>query len=718
MAAESHQAGYLPTLVDSSITYEDIATFPRPGCSAPDSIGFSPDDTVVIYLASSDGSLTRQLYAMDITSGSVQELCKPPSGTGEEATFSLEEKLRRERARQLHTGITSYALAEGDQGAGRILIPIANELYVQEGLGGTLQRLFDPAVLPAASPDAGADGAADAPILDARISGDGRLVGFVWRQEVYVVGTDCKSAPVQLTRGARGTELTNGLADYIAQEEMSRYEGYWISPDSSMIAFEQVDESMVPKYRIMHQGSDKVGEGQQEDHHYPFAGCGNPMVKLGVVSTEGGEVRWLDLEASFGPDLYLPRVKWLPDNTLIVQVQNRAQTVVEVIRIWPQTNERKVLLSEQNDAWVNLHKMFTPLKNTQRFIWASERSGFQHLYLYDYNGKVERQLTDGEWMVEEVKGVDEQTGLVFFMGSKSGWLERHLYSVPLEGGAVVQITKEAGMHNVILDHRHQLFVDQFSSASLPFRVNVCDVKDGSVVRPLHANNDARLPRLNLSPPQFATFPSLDGRVTLQAAVLRPDPAKFGPGPYPTIVPVYGGPHVQTVSNSWTLTADLRSQFLCTQGYLVLKIDNRGSSRRGLFFESEVKWDMGNLEVQDQKAGVEWAVAQGLTDPKRVGIYGWSYGGYMAAMALARAPDVFQVGVAGAPVTSWDGYDTHYTERYMGTPQGNPDGYSRSAVMTHVDNIQGSLLLVGPRIHGAAHPLLHPALARQHGPEAV
>jgi hypothetical protein len=231
------QSRYVPAKVDSTISYDDIATFPRPGCAAPDSIAFSPNDSVVTYLASSDGSLKRQLYAMDIASGQVRELCKPPSGTGEEETFSLEEKLRRERARQLHTGITSYAWAEGAQDTGMILVPIGNELFVQEGLDGELQRLFDPAVLlPGNVPT---DGNLP-PILDARISADGQMVGFVWDRELYVVSTDCKSTPVQLTHGARGSELTNGLSDYIAQEEMHRYEGYWISPDSSMAAFEQV----------------------------------------------------------------------------------------------------------------------------------------------------------------------------------------------------------------------------------------------------------------------------------------------------------------------------------------------------------------------------------------------------------------------------------------------------------------------------------------------
>jgi len=701
MSANYHQDRYTPTREESPITYRDIAKFPRPGCSAPDSIAFSPDDTVITYLASADGeSLFRQLYAMEIESGQVRELCTPPTGTGEEENYSLEEKLRRERARQLHTGITSYAWAEGAKGAGKILVPVGNEMFVQEGLDGTLRRLFDPAALLSKGTK---DGAVP-PILDARISGDGKLVGFVWDRELYVVSTDCASTPVQLTSGAAGTELTNGLADYIAQEEMDRYEGYWISADSSMCAFEQVDERMVPAYRIMHLGSDRVGEGAQEEHRYPFAGQKNSQVKLGVVPTMGGSVKWFDLTARFGDDAYLARVKWLPDNTLIIQIENRQQTELELLRLFPLTGEAKTLFVEKSAQWINLHNLLTPLKRSNTFVWASERSGFQHLYIYDYEGKLVRQLTDGEWMVEEVKAVDEAAGLLYFMGTKSGWLDRHLYVVSLEGGEIRQVTTEGGMHNVIIDHRRSLFVDQFSSAKHPFRVNICALADGSVVRQLYANNDGRYQRLrpHLREPEFHTLPSKDGKVTLQAAVLKPDASKFGPGPYPTVVPVYGGPHVQTVSNSWTLTADLRSQFLCSQGFLILKLDNRGSSRRGLGFESQIKWDMGNLEVQDQKAGVEWAVSAGLADPARVAIYGWSYGGYMAAMALCRAPETFHVGIAGAPVTHWDGYDTHYTERYMGTPQENAEGYERSAVMAHIDKLEGSLLLV----HGLIDENVH------------
>ena len=406
------QSRYIPVPVESSITYEDIAIFPRPGCSAPDSIAFSPDDSVVTYLASSDGSLNRQLYAMDIATGQVRELCKPPSGTGEEESFSLEEKLRRERARQLHTGITSYAWAEGTEGAGKILVPIGNELFVQDGLNGELKRLFDPLLLLNGEHSLSDKDANIPPILDARISSDGKVVGFVWDRELYIVSTDCKSKPVQLTSGARGTEYTNGLADYIAQEEMDRYEGYWISKDSCKVAFQQVDESHIPKYRIMHQGSDKVGEAAQEDHHYPFAGASNPRVRFGVVNSDGSSLQWYDLTARFGEDIYLARVKWLPDNSAIIQIQNRDQTELELVRIFPDRKEMKTVFVEKSEFWINLHNMLTPLKGGDKFIWASERSGFQHLFLYDYDGNMLRQLTDGDWMVEDIKAVDEVRGLV------------------------------------------------------------------------------------------------------------------------------------------------------------------------------------------------------------------------------------------------------------------------------------------------------------------
>jgi len=228
-------------------------------------------------------------------------------------------------------------------------------------------------------------------------------------------------------------------------------------------------------------------------------------------------------------------------------------------------------------------------------------------------------------------------------------------------------------------------------------------KDGSELASLFKNEDPLIAEYNLPPPEFDTFPSTDGKVSLQGMVYKPDPKRYGPGPYPCVVSCYGGPHVQFCANTWPLTTmDLRAQSFRSRGFLVLKIDNRGSNRRGVAFEGAIKNDMGKLEVEDQAAGVRWAISKGLADPKKVGIYGWSYGGYLSLMCMVRANDIFQCGIAGAPVTHWDGYDTCYTERYMGTPQSNPNGYKVSSVMAHVDKLKGDLLLV----HGLIDENVH------------
>jgi dipeptidyl-peptidase-4 len=273
--------------------------------------------------------------------------------------------------------------------------------------------------------------------------------------------------------------------------------------------------------------------------------------------------------------------------------------------------------------------------------------------------------------------------------------------VALDGGDVERVTPEAGTHHTVIDHGRRRFVDVHSSATQPPRVTLRDLATGEVLHVLHETDDPRIARLQLEPPELTSFTSRDG-TTLHAAVYVPDARKFGAPPYPLVVSVYGGPHAQLVTDEWRVTAALRVQHLRSRGFLVATIDNRGSARRGVAFEGAVRHNLGDVEVQDQVDGVRWLVDRGLADPARVGVYGWSYGGYMALMCLARAPDVFQAAVAGAPVTHWDGYDTHYTERYMGTPQENPEGYERSSVMHHVGAISGPLLLV----HGLIDENVH------------
>ncbi|GAG18462.1 unnamed protein product, partial [marine sediment metagenome] len=261
----------------------------------------------------------------------------------------------------------------------------------------------------------------------------------------------------QLTSGARGTGKTHGLAEYIAQEEMGRHHGFWWSKDGKWLAFAEVDETHISRYRIVHQGKDEVGEGAQEDHGYPFAGTENARVRLGVVPVEGGAPVWMALEG----DSYLARVAWLPDGSLSAQIENRAQTELDLVRFDPATGQRTVLLHETSDVWINLNNLFKPL--AAGFIWASERTGFRHLYLYDWNGTLIRFLTQGEWMVDDVVGVDEEKEVVYFTATLDGPLSSHLYVIGFGGGEPHKLTTEPGLHAIVIDDACARFVDTCQS---------------------------------------------------------------------------------------------------------------------------------------------------------------------------------------------------------------------------------------------------------------
>jgi dipeptidyl-peptidase 4 len=667
----------------SKLTIDEVARFPLPGMVIPGNLAFSPDDQLVTYLFSPEGTLSRQLYGFNPTTGIQSLLVEAQSGGNNDENVSLEEALRRERQRQRETGITQYAWAER---ANRLLLPLQGEIYVQEGASASLSKIVE---------------RSGAPIQGPQLSPDGNWVAYVQDAELYIVPFS-GGEPRQLTETARGTGKTNGLAEFVAQEEMGRSQGFWWSPDNQKIAFAEVDETHIPVYRIVHQGKDTVGEDAQEDHRYPFAGEANARVRLGVISLEGSGPIWMDIP---GEDFYLARVNWLPSGQLIAQIENRAQTSLELFLFDPDNGKRKLILTETSDVWINLHKLFKPLKGVGYdyeggFIWASERTGFRHLYLYNRHGQLIRPLTQGDWLVDDVVGVDETRQLVYFTASLAGPTESHLYSVPLKGGEPHRLTFEPGTHTVVCDHAARRFVDVYQSINQPPSITLRSLDHGSILATLFENSDPRLKQLNLQPPELVSLQNRHGE-KLYGALFRP-PATYGPGPYPTIVLVYGCPGVQLVVNQWLLTVVMRVQYLRSLGYLIFVLDNRGSARRGLDFEAVIKHWMGHNEVEDQVDGVNWLISQGLTDPSRVGIYGWSGGGYMSAMCLALAPETFKVAVAGAPVTHFDGYDTHYTERYMGTPQSNPDGYREASVLYHVEKMKGKLMLV----HGLIDENVH------------
>jgi dipeptidyl-peptidase-4 len=664
---------------------EEVAKYPLPGLGKqPGSFAFAPDGDVLTFLWSEEGTLVRELWALDLATGERKRVFAPPEGGATEANLSPEEKLRRERMRERGLGVTSYQWAKRAQ---KLLVPVRGDLWIQDGVAGPPRKLVD---------------AGDKPAISPQLSRDGAHVAYVLDDELYVVAT-AGGPPKQLTSGARGTGRTNGLAEYVAQEEMGRHQGFWWSHDASKLAYTEVDETHIPVFRIAHEARDAPSF---EDHRYPFAGAANAKVRLGVIARGGGETTWMDLamDGESEPP-YLARVHWMPDGSLLAELENRAQTRLDLVRLDLATGARKVLLTERSEVWINLHDDFEPLENGEGelaggFVWASERTGFRHLYLYAGDGRLIRPLTAGDWLVDGVAGIDEARKLVYFVASKDGPTQRQLYRVALDGGEIERITEAPGSHSVTLDRKQERWVDVHADLGAPPTATVRSLVDRTQARPIEIEPDPRVAELGLLPPELTTVETADG-TTLHVALYRP-PEGAAPPPWPTIVSVYGGPHAQRVTQSWDLTVDMRAQYLRELGWLVIKVDNRGSARRGLAFEGAIKGDLGNLELTDQVEAIRVLAERGLVDPARVGIYGWSYGGYMSAMALVRAPDTFKVGVAGAPVTSWDGYDTHYTERYMGTPQGNPKGYASSSVMTHVENLRGHLMLVHGMIDENVH----------------
>ncbi|MEI6045384.1 MAG: S9 family peptidase [Chloroflexota bacterium] len=669
----------------TKITLKQVARYPRPGLSGLRRIGFTPDSQKVTYLFSADGTLVQQLWAYDLQTRQREEITGTilanssavgvqqwESGSVRrlEPTLSREEELRRERSRLRELGVTDYQFARN-----LLLVPLGGWLYLRQGDNGSLTRIE------------GSQGA-----QEARLSPDGSKIAFVRDNELQVVETNGET-PVRTTTSGACDGITNGLAEYVAQEEMDRSSGYWWSEDSTRLAYTRVDSRHIPNYPIVHQGKDTL---DIEEHRYPFAGQPNAKVQLGIVAAEGGETTWMDLGTD--EDFYLARVAWRPGGSLTAQLQSRDQRTLRLVAFDPETGVASTLIEEEGAPWINLHHDARFLK-TGEILWSSEKSGFRHLYLYDYEGNELRALTSGAWMVTGVAALDQKERIVYFQATRESVLERHIYAVSLGGGAIRRLTEAPGWHDAIISPDFSRFIDLWSSLEEGPKVALRGM-DGKLETMLFENSGATAQELELPPPELTSFQTQDGTL-LYAAIYNPPLIEPGRR-YPLIVSVYGGPHAQRVANLWDLTVDLRAQYLAQEGFVVLKVDNRGSANRGLAFEASLAAKMGQLEVSDQVEGVQFMAQRPYVDSGRVGIYGWSYGGYMTCMALLRAPEVFKVGVAGAPVTDWEGYDTHYTERYMGMPTDNADAYQASSVIHYAEKLQGKLLL----IHGMVDENVH------------
>lgn len=639
----------------TELTLDHVAHLPPPGVVMPGMVRFSPDGKSLTFISGEEGSLVRVLWSYDLGSGEKKVLFSPER-TATEENISDAEKLRRERQRIMATGVTHYEWA---MDVPRILVPLLGDLWVIDG--------ESPSIV-------GGDA------LDPRISPDGTAIAFVRDGDVWCV--DIASRSERRLTYSPEPGITNGLAEYVAQEEMARYRGFWWSRDSKNIAFEEVDERHIPVFSIPHLADDSPGAA--EGIRYPFAGGENARVRLGVVAASGGDPTWLDL----GDFEYLTRVDWHPDGRLFVQLMNRDQTSAELRAYDIVSGAHTTLITESSEIWVNLNDDLAFVEGTGEFVWGSERTGLKQLYLYGPDGALIRQITDAAFPVADLLRVDGVSRRVAYAASEDP-TRSHVRVAPLDGGVAERLTDGRGMHSAAFAPDLKTWVHVMHTPAEPPSVRI----HGEREEVLH---EAAEIDIELQVPELFTFVNRAG-VTLHGAVYLPEVT-----PAPLIVSVYGGPHAQMVKDGWGLAVDLTSQYLAKRGFTVITVDNRGSDGRGLEFEGALLRRMGTVEVDDQVDAVAFAVEQGWADRDRVGITGWSYGGYMTLMCMLRHPDVFHVGVAGAPVSEWSGYDTFYTERYMRRPQDNPDGYADGSALTHAANLDGKLLV----IHGMIDENVH------------
>ncbi|WP_445426691.1 DPP IV N-terminal domain-containing protein [Alishewanella sp. HL-SH06] len=642
--------------------------------TTPRSLTMAPDGSRVTYLKGKVEDANRlDLWQYHIKEGKHSVLVNADHLISGAETLSDEEKARRERLRLFASGIVSYSWSKSSDA---LLFPLNGDLYYYQLASNKAKKLTN-------TPEFE---------TDATISPTGRYVAFIREQNLFVQEI-ATGKETQLTFDGGG-DIKNGMAEFVAQEEMGRMTGYWWAPDDSKIAFTRTDESGVAEVVRNEIYADEIKLFKQR---YPYTGTANATIQLGVVTLNDGSVTWLP--HGDNADIYLPRVEWSKNARYVsYQWQSRNQQQLELRLVDLETDQQKVLLTETSNTWLNLHDDLHFLSNNQGFIWASERSGYKHLYHYDFNGKLLRQLTAGDWVVDQLDAVNEQQGLLYFTGRKDSVLERHLYQVSLKDGNIKRITEAGYDHAVVVAKDGSSFIDSFSNVTTPDKVAL-RAMDGQVLtwlaqNTLNADHPLSPYRSELNAPRFGTLQAEDGQ-TLHYRLF--EPKNIEPGKqYPVVVSVYGGPHAQRVTNSWS-QRNLYLHYLAQQGYLVFQLDNRGSYNRGKAFEDPIYKKLGEVEVDDQITGVKYLRTLPHVNPQKIAIYGHSYGGYMAIMTLFKAGDYFTAGVAGAPVTDWALYDTHYTERYLGHPQQNAEGYRDSAVFPYADGLKGDLLIY----HGMA-----------------
>jgi len=640
--------------------FRDLAETRSYTLGRPVSPRLTQDGSAVIFLRAGPRSPVLRLYELTIATGKERELLTPEQLLGaQEEKLSVEEKARRERARVSLKGFTRFDLS---QDGTRLLVTLAGKLYVVNRADLKITEV------PGTN------------WLDPRFSPDGRSVAAVKDRELHLIDLATTLA-TPVTKGA--TEfISHATAEFIAQEEMERREGYWWSPDSQWLAYQETDESGVEVRYIADPFNPQTAPTK---FFYPKAGSPNAKVRLGIIARTGGPTTWITWDAEKYP--YLARVVWdVAAAPLCILVQNRAQTEQHLLKVDPTTGATSPLLRETDSAWLNLdygHPMPVWLKDGQSFLWTTERGGTWQVELHDASGTLIRALTPATFLYRSFVGIDEANRQIIVRGSLDS-REIQLRQFPLAGGGGTYLTHGFGSHSAKfseesgrLIHSYELFDGHAGTEILSAAGKVLATLR-SVAETLPARPTTELVKTK-SPLSF------------DAALTRPrhfEPQKK----YPVILEVYAGPTAKTVNA--VARSYLTDQWTADQGYIVVRLDGRGTPWKGRAWERVIKGNFIDIALTDQIAGLQALAAQfPELDLAHVGVKGWSFGGYFSAMATIRRPDIFHAGIAGAPVITWANYDTHYTERYLGLPQASPEAYKVSDVTTYASELRRPLLLI-------------------------
>lgn len=658
------------------LTPERVFSSPSLNGPVAKGVSLSPDGQLVAFLRSREDNVDVQdLWAAPTGEGEPYKLIDARALVPDAGELSEAEKARRERMRISARGVVEYSW---DQQGRYILAPLEGDIFLANRADGKVRRLTE----------------TPADEIDAKVSPKGSYVSYV-RDQNLVVYDLASGKETPITDDGAGL-ITWATAEFIAQEEMDRDTGYWWSSDERYIAMTRVDESpvdIVPRFEITGGGATMV------EQRYPRAGRPNAVVELYVRDLQGGGRVKVDLGSN--TDIYLARVNWSGDGkTLYVQRQSRDQKTLDLLSVDPTTGASRVILSQKAQAWVDLNDDFRVLSDG-RFIWSNEDSGWRHLYLYDRNGRRLRAITRGDYPVKHLDGVNEQTGDVYFTASmrdgKELPIEQQMFRANLNRTVdPVAVTPGGGWWTVSVNGPATAYVGNYSDPATPTQSALYRI-DGTRVRWIEENKlDASHPFApyvsRLRTPEFGTMQS-HGQTLVWRMTTPPD---FDPSKkYPVVMQVYGGPGTGAgVQKSWQ---PLTNQLLTEAGYIVFRVDNRGEGDRSQAFETSIYRRLGIPAVEDQAQAAQWLKTLPYVDADHIAVMGWSFGGFLSLLTLTDKDAGLASALAGAAPTEWSLYDTHYTERYMSTPQANPEGYAATDVLPRLDDMTGRLLL----LHGMA-----------------